>query len=37
MDKIGYLREIVKERIGRIYPKGEIRGYKAKVEVKKEQ
>jgi len=30
MEKIGYLREVVVERVGRIYPVGEVKrdGYK---------
>ncbi len=35
-EKIGYIRELARCRIGRIYPKGEVRehGYKAEVKVK---
>ena len=35
-ERIGYMRELVKCRIGRIYPKGEVEGhgYKAEVKVK---
>ncbi len=33
-ERIGYLREIERERIGRIYPRGEVKPYGYKVEVK---
>ncbi len=33
-EKIGYMREIIRERIGRIRPKDEVTGYGYKVKVK---
>lgn len=35
-ERIGYMRELVRQRIGRIYPRGEVAvyGYKVETETK---
>ena len=33
-ERIGYLREVVRARIGRIYPRDEVKGHGYKAEVK---
>lgn len=36
-ERIGYIRELTKSRIGRIYPKGEVRSYGYKAKAKTEE
>jgi len=36
-ERVGYLRELVRARIGRIYPRGEVKGHGYKAEVEAEE